>query len=67
MWLSLDFEFGVVISVDFRAVALKRGRDIFSLASVNNVYGLHPALYSTVTDFAKFRGLSTSVPRASAV
>jgi hypothetical protein len=23
--------------------------------------------YSTVTDFAKFRGLSTSVPRASAV
>ena len=27
----------------------------------------HPMSYSTVTDFARFLGLSTSVPRAHAV
>ena len=29
--------------------------------------GRHPKHYSTVTDFARFLGLSTSVPRAQAV
>ena len=35
-------------------------------AMVGKVNGAEPR-YSTVTDFAKLRGLSTSVPRAQAV
>ena len=33
---------------------------------VRNIISSKKFSYSTVTDFAKFRGLSTSVPRASA-
>ena len=34
--------------------------------SVDNMFGPFAGRYSTVTDFARLRGLSTSVPRARA-
>ena len=38
-----------------------------TLLAKNNSYSAQITHYSTVTDFAKLRGLSTSVPRAQAV
>ena len=41
--------------------------DLFTTLIVENISCQSELAHSTVTDFARFRGLSTSVPRAQAV
>ena len=45
----------------------KVSNPLFTTLFVQNIRNTPQRTYSTVTDFARFLGLSTSVPRAQAV
>ncbi|GGY26686.1 hypothetical protein GCM10007387_05900 [Pseudoduganella albidiflava] len=60
---------GIPVAATLGLVAGKARSDQPDSAPTNRIRASHSGNrpYSTVTDFARFRGLSTSVPRASAV